>query len=246
VGKMRKMSLNVLVAFIILFLSACNQTTQQKEADPNIPNNFVLRPEIELTNTQFSAGTAFVLSVFDDANPVIVTALHIFGPNGGLEKDIPTEELKNLIKQIKLTDAFSDYHCGIVTEVLEIKDAKPLTKNDIAAFRISRNCDVTALKMCKNEPKVGDSLWLVASVYDGAPKSRRIHKARVVEVENSLIYFEYENNELSLQATSGAPIVNKNNEVVGINLSVQSNENRLIGIASSSKAFGKLLKDAID
>jgi len=45
----------------------------------------------------------------------------------------------------------------------------------------------------------------------------RLHKAKVKSASNKMLVFEYEEKDIELTATSGAPILNSKGEVVGLN-----------------------------
>jgi V8-like Glu-specific endopeptidase len=76
-------------------------------------------------------------------------------------------------------------------------------------------------------------------------KKEKLHKATVTEASDSILSFEYDDNNLTCNATSGAPIINEKGEVVGVNLGYKQKDGKLIGIANPSASFKKLIVKAI-
>src|SRR5262245_36911788 len=53
-----------------------------------LPENFLLSPKFVTTQGEVEAGTAFVTNVRANERQVILTALHLLGPDGGLKSQI--------------------------------------------------------------------------------------------------------------------------------------------------------------
>jgi hypothetical protein len=215
--------------------------------EPKVPDKFVLKPTINLQNSALHAGTAFAAKIEGEKQPVIVTAIHIFGPAGGLKKDIPSTNLPKAVKNIELTDVFNGNNCGTVSNVLSIPNANyKYYKNDVAAFLSGKNTNVSPLKISSKIPNVGDNVWLAAGfTSEDNSKKQKLYRATVVESSDSILSYEYENNKLTLQATSGAPILNEKGEIVGINLGHKQDGDKLIGIANPCVSFKKMIVKAI-
>ncbi|SHJ09115.1 hypothetical protein SAMN02745163_01284 [Clostridium cavendishii DSM 21758] len=215
--------------------------------EPVIANNCVLRACFYVDDIKLNAGTSFSVEVEGQENPIVLTALHLFGPNGGLEKDIVSSELPNHVKGAVFSDAFTSKACGSATKTILIPEAKPSpnVSKDIAAFVSDKNSGLSPLKINDMLPEVGETVWLAASVYGGAPEDKKLHKAVVVESTDSKLAFEYENDKLELKATSGAPVLNSAGKVVGLNIGSMKNKGKVIGVANPCVSFNKLLKDAL-
>lgn len=76
---------------------------------------------------------------------------------------------------------------------------------------------VRPLELSSTKPKIGDSVWLAAAVYAGAPPSRPTHEAIVTAVSDAGEFaYRFENSRLSLQAADGAPLLNRAGDVIGM------------------------------
>src|SRR5687768_1050950 len=71
---------------------------------PSVPDGFVLRPTFDTTLGNFSAGTAFSVKLPGHSRPIVLTALHLLGPGGGLPRDVPAPEVLQAVKRLTLKD----------------------------------------------------------------------------------------------------------------------------------------------
>lgn len=239
----RKVLIYVAIS-LMMFLSACSASTGS-DREPVLEENTILRPDFYMRNTDFSAGTAFAVDIGDES--LILTALHLFGPDGGLDEQIPSSELANNIKKVEFTDAFTGDGCGECTQVLNIVDAEAdsSVNKDIAAFIYGDNMNVPKLRIASKLPKKGETVWLAASVMT-APEDKMLHKAKVRSASNSMLTFVYEDEGINIMATSGAPILNSKGEVVGINIAAMDEGNKVIGAANPCTSIKKMLQDSLE
>lgn len=222
-------------------------TNKQELNESSINKNFILRPSFETSQGTLEAGTAFAVKVEEEENPIIITAMHLFGPDGGLEEEVFANYLPNFVKKAQFNDAFEDSETIESSKVVLIPEAKPIPEinKDIAAFIADKDAKVSTAEIYAGKLKVGETVWLAASVLDGEPQDKKLHKAVVTISNEKMLEFKYENPNLNLRATSGAPILNSEGMVVGINLSVYNEGKDLIGIANPSISFHNLLVKAL-
>ena len=91
----------------------------------------------------------------------------------------------------------------------------------------------------------GQSVWLVASLLEGAPADQRLHHAKVLGIHSGEnVLYQYDNPKLSKQATSGAPIVDQAGRLVAVNLGGYEDEGQIIGIGNPVGRFRKFLEAA--
>ena len=88
---------------------------------PTLSAGEVFRPEFKIKGGKMLAGTAFALDL--DGTPVVVTAFHLFGPVGGLEKPVPAAELPSFVKSVTLRDAWTDAPVAEAGPPLKLPDA---------------------------------------------------------------------------------------------------------------------------
>jgi len=111
---------------------------------------------------------------------------------------------------------------------------------DLAIFPVPA-AGVTPLKLAKEAPAVGATVWLVGQAFAGAPATVLLHKAKVLSTYDIGLTYELVDTKLNLAGTSGAPVVNENGEVVAINLMGGLQRGRLIASGNGVRVFRTVL-----
>lgn len=219
------------------------------QATPNPPHNTVCRPTFTTATGPFSAGTAFVCEYPEGKGHVLITAQHLFGPGGGLSVKIAWNEMADKIKQV---DGVSMHDAAVhlvSTKTVPIEGARGLddkgVRDDIAVFELVPAKDRATLKLAANAPKVGDPVWLFGCQAGG--KTVELIPATVAMSSDKELDYTFATSDLALRATSGAPIVDADGNVVAINLGSTSRRAKLVGFGNPvasirehlEKAYGK-------
>ncbi|HEY8025916.1 MAG TPA: hypothetical protein VIF60_15225 [Burkholderiaceae bacterium] len=218
-------------------------------APPASVEKAVCRPVFKLASQSLSAGTAFLLDVTEPSpQTVLVSAIHLFGPAGGLPEQIPAADLAQKVAGVRCT-ALATHEVWFAGHALTIPNAKPLDsgyKQDVAAFVFDSgktDGQPVHLKLARQAPKVGDQIWLLAQVAGGAPDTQLLHRATVRQAKDDGLIYQYDNAALELRATSGAPLINADGDVVGVNLG-GGNHNGLVGVGDSLTSLRSALASA--
>lgn len=66
----------------------------------------------------------------------------------------------------------------------------------------------------------------------------------MVEVDGNNLVYEFEADELNAAGTSGAPVLNEKNEVVGMNTSGGEQDGVHLGLANPASAIIKLIQES--
>jgi len=219
--------------------------TKLPAAPPKIEDGFVLRPTFHTADGDYDAGTAFVVALPVINRTVVVTALHLLGPAGGLDKQLSAKEAADFAKSVSLVDAFgAEVKVPDAGPCLFIPKAgagdEPTEAGDVLAFWGSDDQVLVASQFSDKLAEAGDTVWLAAAVLGGAPPDQRFHAAKVIGLTptKELIY-EFENPNIELRATSGAPVVNELGHVVAINCSggTHPETKAVLGIGNPSLKF---------
>lgn len=199
------------------------------------------RPSFDTSLGRVEAGTASCVQLEGVARPVVLTALHLFGPAGGLARDVTPAQLAKIVQSYSLDPiARGPAVAGGAGTAVSL----PAQAGDIAAFWCPAGVKLKPLKL-GTMPRKGDPLWLAAQVVEGAPANQLLHPATYQGLQEGMLLFTYKNSRLELRATSGAPILNSSGQLVGINYGGGHEQGQLLGLATPVSRFGPpLLKAA--
>ena len=201
----------LLVLFIYVSAAPCFLAIGEDE------NWMLYRPVFELKSGTAEAGTAFIIKF--SGKDYAVSAQHLIGTAGGLSKDYSGSELETEFRQLTINPIYSGFRTISSDNHVSIPGAAALTgvnlTNDLFISPLNAELDSTPFLLADALPKQGERVLLVAKLVDS---NEILHAATVLTSdENELIYL-FDDESLNLRATSGAPIVNSEVEVVGVNL----------------------------
>ncbi|MBM3459771.1 MAG: hypothetical protein FJX77_14715, partial [Armatimonadetes bacterium] len=163
------------------------ELTAKPPPGPRLAPNTVFRPVFQMQNGKvFSAGTAFALRLRTDGMPLAVTALHLFGPSGGLDKDIPASELSRAVREVLLVPIGRNAPVARAARAMT-STGRPVgddgdVSGDVAAFLIPRPGRIPVLQPAGDNPRMGEWIWLVGDAVNHKPQSQRLFPARAITV----------------------------------------------------------------
>jgi hypothetical protein len=197
-------------------------------------------------NSPLEAGTAFVIHPTGHG-PLLITAQHLFGPDGGLDRVIAWQDMPREVKSVRATSLDDEAVSVSGGAPLVVEGAEGMSSKrvggDLAIFPITELGPAHALELADAPPKVNDRVTLLAEVLDGAAGLR--HGATVVEVGKDYVGYIFDEH-IELQATSGAPVVDARDRVVAINLGGgKTDDGRVFGIGNSVAVFGPAIQRAV-
>ncbi len=232
---------------LALLLSGCQ--TAGDASSPTVPDGFVFRPSFQTTRGEARAGTAFLVRLPDQPRSLLISAIHLLGPAGGMRESIPSEDVAKALVDVRLVGCFDGADNGqIGGEALTLPAAMLGTASkagDILAVWASDQPILHPGRLAASAPEPGRPVWLAASVPRGAPAEQRLHRAvsKGFDKEGNFLY-EYDNPDLILATTSGAPVLNNAGEVVAINVGGKKESDRLVGIGNPVDRFRSYLDAA--
>ena len=222
----------------------CSRNTA---SDPNPPTNTVFRPTFQTVATSFSAGTAFVCEFPESGQHLLLTAHHLFGPDGGLESETDWKQL-NQVVTLTVAASLHDPKVRLISkQALLIPGAHALSdkglNNDIAAFKLDPDSSRPSLKLAMILPKVGERVWLFCQ--QAGKDNVELVSATVTRSDFKELDYKIERKDFELRATSGAPVLNSEGLVVAVNIGGFQNGSRLIGCGNPSTSVIAHLQQAL-
>ncbi|MFY0539447.1 DUF4240 domain-containing protein [Nannocystis pusilla] len=194
---------------------------QEDDADdpgaPLLKRGAVNKPEFVTVTGPFAAGSAFPLAFPELGRDLLVSCQHLFGPAGGLSRDVPGELMDRFVDSVKLTDPFDGAPTGVAGRSLAIPGATGDDPTlDLCAFALPDRHGLSLLRLAARNPIPGDVVFLAGSVRAGAPRTKRLHRAVKVADDRGLGVVAFDRPNLVLGGTSGAPLLSSQGEVVGL------------------------------
>lgn len=185
----------------------------------NVDNETIIKPYFFAKEFQFEAGTAFIVEYQDRL--LLLTAHHLFSPAGGLSKTYSTNELKDASPSVRGYYLYSGVEFGWEGMFLPLKESSDYIKGnlttDLAVFNIE-NAQLSSLEFSKTPAVEGDTVYLYARLKNQGIEQSFFHKATVTKSSGNILEYKYANQLLDPRATSGAPVLNNEGKVVGMNL----------------------------
>ena len=198
--------------------------------DPPVPDGLVLRPEFRRGQESYLASYAFAVEAPEPGPPLVLTALHVMDElikKEGIDATSASSgytgrELPGLVTKVVLYDVFAERwilaELGEAGPMLVLPEARtgeeePFSSRDVAAFRTD-GAGLAPGRLASRRPVVGDPVWLAAKPGNGS--SGRTAKAVVVESTAETLVFRYEDPDQPPKYSSGAPLLDRAGDVVGL------------------------------
>lgn len=189
----------------------------------------------------YSSGTASVIDSEKHGQKLLVTAFHFLWPD---DADTFTgEELPEFVQGGEIFYALEGAFTGAsLKNCLVIKDANavPVVDKDVAAFTIQGGEDLKTLPLAKTMPEVGDTIYLLASLWDGdVINDNCVYPGEVKDVDGGVLYYTLDGTPKTTGA-SGGPVINEYGEVVAMHMA----SNPMCFIGHMPNSFGKMIESA--
>jgi hypothetical protein len=188
----------------------------------------LLEPSFTLTSGRtVSAGRAWCTKL-SNGRIVIVTALHLLGPDGGLSGQIQGSDVARAVQEVELTTCYTRRH-GISNKVLS-KTGEVLEMQSLGSLNFSDDYIILdgpkkihgfPILVAHKPPEINERVWLYTKVVrDDQP---RMYPAVVLAQSDDFLEAQLF-QPLPLTGTSGSPILNKQGKVVGMINSAKPDE----------------------
>jgi len=210
---------------------------------PSVADYAVFRPFFGINGADVdphqTLATAFAMRVAADTDPVLVSVLHpAFTLSSPVLDATTSQAYRRSIRDVFAMEAYGaepevrkfgtviettseGFSCGSIDDVVAEPEAEAeeTLLNDLVLIASDSGRGTRPLALSESGPIVGDTVWMATSVYRGASPSVSAHAATVDEVSSTgVLSYQFTNPRLSLQAASGAPLLDGEGKVVGIHV----------------------------
>ena len=178
-------------------------------------------PEISTEFGRISVGHVF--SLHHAGIQYFVTALHLFGPAGGLKHRIPSDALSASIDRVRLhrvsdDEVVLDNLVPVDTDIgepLSPAMEKPSASGDIAAFLPDEDLGYDGFQLSDMDPKESDEHSLVGFQRFVAGVGIRKFRFRLIDIDEDRYVYE-QIDRVDLSQMSGAPMIDEADNVVSM------------------------------
>ncbi|MFG1610172.1 serine protease [Actinoplanes sp. NPDC049265] len=220
---------------------ATDDGTIEDAVPPSVDLDAVFRPTFTTTEGEIDAGSGFLIR-WPDGPVLLLTAHHLLGTTGGMSREYTGAELAGVVTGVtaaSVDDENIEVASSTMVDLPEAVSSDVDIRRDIAAFQVAGTSGATVLELAAAPPKPGDRVYLLAET--DKPGSRIYPAVETAKRGTPYLQFEYD-DEVTLKATSGAPILNSDGKVVGINIGGDESKSPAEGHANSIETFVPLLR----
>lgn len=236
------------ITALLIVLVGVEVRAQQPTAPPAPPTpakEGLFKPTFLLANESWSAGTAFIVRGGDGKSAVLVTCHHLFGPAAGLEKQMSPEEIARDGRGAVALSMQDQKLIVVAPTYLKVADVRAMdrqgTDKDMALFAVKDGEKLAAFEMAEKAANVGDVVYLFARARGAdAPK---LYRATVVESAANGLSYQFDET-FDARGTSGAPVLDAQGKVVGMNLGGGDVQGKQIGIANPGTSVRQAIQAA--
>lgn len=207
-------------------------------AEPALTPGFVGRPDFDTRAGDIQAGTCFLVERPGQPGQWLLTAQHIFGAAGGLDHEVPHDQMPTFAKRAGFEDLLKGGRQSSSVEGLRIEDGL-----DLAAFRTAFKAKVAPRRLAAANPVKGEVIWLVARL-GGQPAEKLLHRGVVTEVWPDQLKCAFDTTDLATRGASGAPYVNARGDVVGLHTGSFKNPGKAEGALVPVESLRRALEAA--
>jgi hypothetical protein len=210
---------------------------------PSTPSGAVFDNTFETAAGAMEAGTSFALAL-EGLPAALVTCQHLFGPAGGLSKDVPTGFMSRFVSSVSVQDALGHaIHARAGAAVL-IPDADASEPGrDLAAFPLEANAALRPFRA--GAAATGGRVYLAARLRKGAPTGTWLFAAEHLGTDDDgTALIQFDDPEIYLPGTSGAPVLNEEGELVGMVVRFSKSNDNTFGTLLDAQTVEVMLRKA--
>lgn len=189
---------------------------------PPLPANLAVRPTFKLKDgRRVEAGTAFGATM-DGGKPVLLSVLHLLGEAGGLDEQIPAEQVPDVVTAVSLFNMdrsrlLGTAGKGLLREGFPIGEGRTESdcRGDIVAFQLPQPSGIGVAPLAKTNPSFLARVWVVGKEFSKPGAAAELFSGVVWMSTHKNIVVMMQ-TPFDLSGFSGAPAVNEQGEIVGI------------------------------
>jgi hypothetical protein len=213
-----------------------------KDKKPVVTAGMLYAPTFLMKAEKTSGGTMFAAQLPDSDRPILLSAMHLFGPATGMDAQLTVDQINDTwqsVKGLDWVDEKSTTFTGLgfaPTGASAAFEASPA--GDVVAFVPKESKGLKPITLSADVPKPGDAVWLLSHVTNGDALA---HRAVVLTIVHECFLVYQFDEPLGIVGTSGAPIINERGFVVAIQRGGGEDDGKTLGAGTLANRFLPIL-----
>jgi hypothetical protein len=192
------------------------------------------------------AGKAFAIQWFRNRK-LLLMPLHLLGPGGGYPTYILPQNVPEAVKSVDVMSLSGDRLIvtakpGLLRTGTPCEKASGNLSEDLMAFELPSSCQLPLLPLSRALVPVGTRVWVLSKVTPAKDNSPDRYPGKVVSAFPTGVTIVMD-SPLTALASSGAPIVNSQNELVAMMVGKSGDRRIVIMGAPSTSLYQKLYRE---
>jgi hypothetical protein len=199
-------------------------------------------PTLVLKSAETSGGVIFAAQTPVSKRPVLLSAMHLFGPATGMDEQLTVDEISETWLGVVATDvvkrekaSFSGLGLGLPGASAEFE---PSGAGDVMAFYPKEHQDLNPISLSPADPEEGDGLWLLSP---NLTNDSFVHRVVCVGVAHECFLVYQFDESINLSGTSGAPVINEQGLIVAVHRGGGTQEGKTFGTGTLASRFLPIL-----
>ena len=214
-------------------------------SEPVIEDRLLIRAKVGDT----TIGNAFAAAITGHPHPVVLTAMHRFGPAGGLMRVPGATTIAASSSDLTLLTTAGEPIATPSLSPLDLSSQDSPRGEDLAAFS-TPGAAIQPAPLSTVFPTIGSTIWLAIPGENGAATTLR-SEIFAADPMAGLFYFRLPEDSLDLAGANretGAPILDLNGDVLGVHVGAAEDSPDFppFGLALGTATFLPQLRDALE
>lgn len=204
-------------------------------------------PSLNLTNGQkHCAGKAFAVRWYKNRT-LLVLPLHILSPEAGYSHYVDARDVSKEVRSIDVLDLQMQSVLASSTKPLlktgcTVGQARGDLSGDVMAFELSSGSRLTPFNMLGTLAPVGTKIWILSKEQDKSGLAPDRYPGTVVASSQTGLVMQMDTPVRAL-SSSGSPVVNAKNELVGMMVGKQDDSRMVIMAIPSSSLIRRIFNE---
>jgi hypothetical protein len=191
----------------------------------------------------FIVGKAFAVRWFGNRN-ILICPLHLLGPAGGYPTYVDPHSVPDLIESVDVMDlqkreVLTTAHRGLLRTGSPVEHRSGNLSDDMMAFELPANTALTVLGLAPQLAPVGTKVRVLTKANNSTSSEADSYAGTVQHSSPNGITVRLDQS-LDAFSSSGSPVVNEKNELVGMLVGTGDDARTIINLAPSTGIYQRL------